>query len=659
MASHQHAHGNSENVLGFTKDNKVFINDEPLKKMFLHADVKNRKIVAFSIIGAYRKGKSFFLDYCLRYLYAHYPSINNPKNSLSNPTDWLGDENEPLSGFSWRSGTDRDTTGIVMWNDVFLHTIERTGEKVAIVVMDTQGLFDNQTSPMDNSKIFALGTLISSIQVLNLSGLIQEDQLQYLQFATEFAKYAASNNQGLGGKCFQNLMFLIRDWENPDEYGYGINGGQDYLRSFLEIHEDQKEALKSVREFIHTSFEELNCFLLPHPGKIVTGTKRLNGMLFDGSHKGMDDDFKSQLSALIEHLLNPDRLVLKKFNGCAIKGTDFCDVVEQYFKLFQSDKLPQAQTIFDATVEKQMALLVAECVEHYKESVVKNRDIIKSEKQIKMLHDLSRNKALLMYNDSRKMGNASHDAKYKKILETEVDKLYEEWGKQTEESMKLIAEEVEKTRLALEEKQKAEREQIESERKAAERLLELEKVKASKELEHAKFMKEIEMAQWKFEAEQKRVEAEKTLEMERYKLQQEVERQRYTAEQELAKLKLQNENSRINAEKELEMEKLKAKMDMEREKHQRKMDIDAANQAREREALAAEKQREFELLKMEKQMEFEKFLKEKENAEARLEIERERIKVLKLEHERNEEIRKKLELEKENKKLKAGPCSPS
>jgi len=99
-----------------------------------------------------------------------------------------------------------------MWNDVFLHTIERTGEKVAIIVMDTQGLFDNQTSPMDNSKIFALGTLISSIQVLNLSGVIQEDQLQYLQFATEFAKYAASNNQGLSGKCFQNLLFLIRDW---------------------------------------------------------------------------------------------------------------------------------------------------------------------------------------------------------------------------------------------------------------------------------------------------------------------------------------------------------------------------------------------------------------------------------------------------------------
>jgi len=141
-----------------------------------------------------------------------YSSINYQKNPISNPDDWIGDEDEPLSGFSWRSGSIRDTTGIVIWSDVFLHTVERTGEKIAIIVLDTQGLFDNQSSPMDNSKIFALETLISSIQVLNISGVVQEDQLQYLQFATDFAKYAASSSQGMNTKCFQNLMFLIRDW---------------------------------------------------------------------------------------------------------------------------------------------------------------------------------------------------------------------------------------------------------------------------------------------------------------------------------------------------------------------------------------------------------------------------------------------------------------
>jgi len=41
-----------------------------------------------------------------------------------------------------------------------------------------------------------------------------------------------------------------------------------YLDAFLEIKPHQKEELKSVRQFIKTSFEELKCSLLPHPGKI-------------------------------------------------------------------------------------------------------------------------------------------------------------------------------------------------------------------------------------------------------------------------------------------------------------------------------------------------------------------------------------------------------
>lgn len=57
-------------VLQFGGCNEVIIDDAELDEMFSHPDVKYRKIVVFSIIGAFRTGKSFFLDYCLRYLYA-------------------------------------------------------------------------------------------------------------------------------------------------------------------------------------------------------------------------------------------------------------------------------------------------------------------------------------------------------------------------------------------------------------------------------------------------------------------------------------------------------------------------------------------------------------------------------------------------------------
>jgi atlastin len=113
--------------------------------------------------------------------HSQYRSLNFPGNSLSNSGDWMGGEDDPLTGFSWKSGSVRDTTGIVMWSDVFLHTDDDTGDDLAIILMDSQGLFDSDTTSADNSRILALSLLMSSIQIININDIIQEDQLQYLQ----------------------------------------------------------------------------------------------------------------------------------------------------------------------------------------------------------------------------------------------------------------------------------------------------------------------------------------------------------------------------------------------------------------------------------------------------------------------------------------------
>lgn len=100
-------------------------------------------------------------------------------NQLNNKGDWMGNRLEPLTGFSWEAGQDRITTGIVVWSDIFLHQ-KATGEKLAIVLMDTQGMFDKQSLDEDY-QIFALATWLSSIQIANVKIRIGEDQLQRLQ----------------------------------------------------------------------------------------------------------------------------------------------------------------------------------------------------------------------------------------------------------------------------------------------------------------------------------------------------------------------------------------------------------------------------------------------------------------------------------------------
>ncbi|KAJ7428417.1 hypothetical protein BTVI_00671 [Pitangus sulphuratus] len=130
--------------------------------------------------------------------------------------DWLGDYNEPLTGFSWRGGSERETTGIQIWSEVFL-VDKPDGTKVAVLLMDTQGTFDSQSTLRDSATVFALSTMISSIQVYNLSQNVQEDDLQHLQVREE-------KLQGDLTVALQDLKGAARKMERDHLQGPGVTG---------------------------------------------------------------------------------------------------------------------------------------------------------------------------------------------------------------------------------------------------------------------------------------------------------------------------------------------------------------------------------------------------------------------------------------------------
>ena len=52
--------------------------------------------------------------------------------------NWLEEtKSEELQGFHWCGGSQRDTTGILLWSKVFTVRTE-SGQEVAVVLMDTQ-----------------------------------------------------------------------------------------------------------------------------------------------------------------------------------------------------------------------------------------------------------------------------------------------------------------------------------------------------------------------------------------------------------------------------------------------------------------------------------------------------------------------------------------
>lgn len=72
-----------------------------------------------------------------------------------------GEEDTGPRSFAWRGGVERMTTGIWMWSEPFVRRTEG-GKEVAVLLVDTQGMFDNETSMGLTACIFAVSTLVSA-----------------------------------------------------------------------------------------------------------------------------------------------------------------------------------------------------------------------------------------------------------------------------------------------------------------------------------------------------------------------------------------------------------------------------------------------------------------------------------------------------------------
>ena len=119
-AAGQTGMGRPVQIVDITADHKFKLNEENLLSILNHPKARMRKVCVVSVAGAFRKGKSFLLDFYLRYL------------TRNGREDWMGGDDEPLTGFHWKGGSERDTTGILMWSEPFLLKRSESKEDVCV-----------------------------------------------------------------------------------------------------------------------------------------------------------------------------------------------------------------------------------------------------------------------------------------------------------------------------------------------------------------------------------------------------------------------------------------------------------------------------------------------------------------------------------------------
>ena len=338
------------------------------------------KVAVISVVGAFRTGKSFLLSWFLTYLH-HLTSTAAAATETEEEEAELVEEDgtkkkkwfETIetvgnTGFHWRGGKERNTTGIWMWSQP--HFVkDGNGNNLAVLLVDSQGMFDNETTMSLNASIFGLSTLFSSYQIYNVDKRIQEDNLQQLALFSEYARLAheagetAEVEKTLNEKPFQTMEFLVRDWqhfEEEEDYEQMEKEMGEYLDQVIS--EREAKDLQDTREQILACFETISCFGLSHPGLDVPKKT------FQGEVSKMDETFLNLLDRYCQRVFSVDNLKPKVIHGRQVTAVELGSYIKAYAEMFASGaSFPEASTMLEATATANNTNAVNMAVAQYKD----------------------------------------------------------------------------------------------------------------------------------------------------------------------------------------------------------------------------------------------------------------------------------------------------
>lgn len=210
-------------------------------------------------------------------------------------------------------------------------------ERIAILLMDTQGSFDKKSPMPEHNKIFALSALLASFQIYNVSKDIKQDDLEHLALFTSFAELCHQKIKVEMGK----LHFLVRDWENPHKFSFGLEGGEEHR----EIEFDSSKCIPEVcrvLEALQSSYEKFSCYLMPHPGLRIATDVNAKGKV-----STMDELFAKHLKEYVPYVFSKVNIVPKTVNGKPIIVSELGNLINDYANLISAHDKGPAMSMFE------------------------------------------------------------------------------------------------------------------------------------------------------------------------------------------------------------------------------------------------------------------------------------------------------------------------
>lgn len=294
-----------------------------------------------SVAGLYRTGKSFLLNRVIL------------KGS---------------NGFEVGPTTRACTKGIWMWTEPIVG-VAADGRQVNIIVVDTEGIGAPTADATHDTRIFALGLLLSTFFIYNSQGAIDEEALSKMSMVTNLSKDIRGNVASEDGSAMQHsypaFLWVLRDFalQMRDDHDREI-GSREYMENALKDCEGRSETVLSknrVRACLREFFPERDCFTLVRPCTNESDLQVLDKL----PNKALRAEFLQQADELrsrivLEACRRPNRI-----NGCELTGSMLGYLCKNYVHAINQGKVPVIQDAWSYMCDAQKQKVEQELVSNF------------------------------------------------------------------------------------------------------------------------------------------------------------------------------------------------------------------------------------------------------------------------------------------------------
>ncbi|XP_032509337.1 guanylate-binding protein 4-like [Phocoena sinus] len=322
------------------QNNQLTVNPKALKIL----DQISQPVVVVAIVGLYRTGKSFLMNR-------------------------LAGQNH---GFRLGSTVRSETKGIWMWC-----VPHPSKESHTLVLLDTEGLGDVEKGDSKNdSWIFALAVLLSSILVYNSMNTINHQALEQLHYVTELTELiritsSASSDEVQNSaefvSFFPDFVWAVRDFMLELELdGYPITE-DEYLENALKLIPGKNPQIQNSnmpRECIRKFFPKRKCFVFDRP----TSDKTLLLHIEEVPDNQLDENFQKQSNHFCSYIFTHAKPKTLR-ERITVTGAGLGTLVVAYIDAINSGGVPCLENAVITLAERENSAAVQKAADHYSEQM--------------------------------------------------------------------------------------------------------------------------------------------------------------------------------------------------------------------------------------------------------------------------------------------------